>query len=163
MAMTQTVSEEARAKVVDLVARLGFGIQLNADGNDVYVKVLKLWHPASSNALYIHKDRGVTPAGRFDSYRVVVHPEDYVYELDGAASGISLPVNSRTGTNRFSSSNYAGYPSGNTSREPSGRAYEAKDLASLERLLMNLATHWSGRRAAHDPGCAGERAVGSSM
>lgn len=138
MARTQIVSEESRAAVVDIAVRVGFRIELKAGGYDRYVKVMKLKHPISRHPVYIQKDRGVTPDGRFDSYRVLVHPDQFVPGLDRAGTGISLPVNRRTGANLFFSSNYLGLLLTKGSEVPCGRAYEARDLASLESLLMAL-------------------------
>ena len=142
MKTTKTVSPESRDKVAEIVTGHGYSIGLNANGTDAYVKVLKLLHPCSRHAIYLHKDRGVTPDGRFEHYRVAVHPDQFLSGVDGAGNGISLPINRRTGTILFQSSNYKGYPLRGRSRSPYARAYQAQDSDALERLLMALANQF---------------------
>ncbi|NHA14153.1 hypothetical protein [Thioalkalivibrio sp. XN279] len=143
MAKTKAVNDETRDKVVRLVKELGYEIGMKKDGSDAYVKVLKLLHSLSPHAIYLHKDQGVTPDGRFEQYRVAVHPDQFVSGLDAATNGISPPVNRRTGTNLFQSSNYHGYPLRGTSKAPYARAYQAQDSVALKRLLTALADHFS--------------------
>jgi len=142
MKKTKVVNDETRDKTARLVKELGYDIGLKRDGCDLYVKVLQLLHPFSPHAIYLHKDQGVTPSGRFEHYRIAVHPDQFVSALNEARHGISLPVNRRTGTNLFQSSNYQGYPLRGTSKAPYARAYQARDSVALKRLLTALANHF---------------------
>lgn len=135
-----SMSNQTRARIVDVAKSSGFLVQIKPDGGDVYHKNLLLKSRFYNSAVYIHKETGINKtSGDFSYLKVAVRPGAFREDLVNPALGIEDYINNASKQNRHHSSNYRDFPVGIPGKkEPYGKCYKVLTLDALTKLLTGL-------------------------
>lgn len=139
--MTNRMNGKAGREIVALAASKGFQHKVREDGSRRFTKYLVFESSTFASPVFIFTESGFGADGNLSGdLRVAVHPNAYRRDLEDGAAGITAAVNRRKGgTNRFSSSNFVGFPVFPDNDEPCALCYSVetgvRGLAPFAHLL----------------------------
>ena len=134
--MTKFNSEVVRQRIIDIASKQGFIVQLKANGEDQYVKVLMFYSRSLNQFVYVRKEKAVNEGVIPAYFQLAVHPNFFSKSWVSSSDGILEHINNRKKKNLHSSSNYKKFPVYPENVEPCGMCLKAMDYNALEKLFQ---------------------------